>query len=254
MQGMAGERPALAPAAPLSPAGRPARPSKLSSRPAGRSAGRPSRRRGGGGGGGSAASAAAGSGEEALQASFESHTAESACLQPAAEVGGSGWLVKACWVFSPAQLARPSPAVNRCASTLQVEAHAFVAQPQPQALDTWLQLGPFDVGGAGPFPTSPIGAGSGWVVAAAVLLAGRMGRLTAQEARMDVRKLQVGGWAWAAWFTGVWWTGCGGGRAAAAVHLCCLLPPRAPTFMHACGCLTCWLPHLPCCMRVCLLA
>lgn len=48
--------------------------------------------------------------------------------------------------------------------------------------------------GAGPFgPAAPLGGadGSGWVWAAAVLLAARLGRLTAQEARLDVRKLQV---------------------------------------------------------------
>ncbi|PRW44890.1 apoptotic chromatin condensation inducer in the nucleus-like isoform X1 [Chlorella sorokiniana] len=47
--------------------------------------------------------------------------------------------------------------------------------------------------GSGPFgPTAPLGGadGSGWVWAAAVLLAARLGRLTAQEARLDVRKLQ----------------------------------------------------------------
>ena len=74
-----------------------------------------------------------------------------------------------------------------------VEQHAFVAEPAsaPSVLGSLLHTP-----GTGPFgPTAPLGGadGSGWVWAAAVLLAARLGRLTAQEARLDVRKLQASG-------------------------------------------------------------
>lgn len=74
-----------------------------------------------------------------------------------------------------------------------VEQHAFVAEPAPapSVLGSLLHTR-----GTGPFgPTAPMGGadGSGWVWAAAVLLAARLGRLTAQEARLDVRKLQASG-------------------------------------------------------------
>ena len=69
--------------------------------------------------------------------------------------------------------------------------HAFIAAgPQhPTSLGSLL-------GGAAdtPFgPAVPLGGpgGSGWVWAAAMLLAARMGRQAAQEARLDVRQLQV---------------------------------------------------------------
>ncbi|KAL4855431.1 Reticulocyte-binding protein 2 a [Chlorella vulgaris] len=72
----------------------------------------------------------------------------------------------------------------------QTQAHAFIAEQQPgAALGVWDATGPAGAAG-GPLPPAPLGPYSGWVVAAAVLLASRMGRLTAQEARMDVRKLQ----------------------------------------------------------------
>jgi hypothetical protein len=73
----------------------------------------------------------------------------------------------------------------------QIQAHAFIVAQQPgAALGVWDATGPAGAAG-GPLPPAPLGPHSGWVVAAAVLLASRMGRLTAQEARMDVRKLQV---------------------------------------------------------------
>lgn len=89
----------------------------------------------------------------------------------------------------------PFPPALSVARVLQAEEHAFVAQPPPSGLmDHEILLGgsrPTGAG-AGPFPTLPLGAGGGWIWAAAVLLAARLGRVTAQEARLDVRKLQVG--------------------------------------------------------------
>ncbi|PSC67518.1 hypothetical protein C2E20_8825 isoform B [Micractinium conductrix] len=41
-----------------------------------------------------------------------------------------------------------------------------------------------------PFPSVPLGAGGGWIWAGAVLVAARLGREGAQEARLDVTKLQ----------------------------------------------------------------
>ena len=74
--------------------------------------------------------------------------------------------------------------------------HAFISHPQAQhgMLSSLHQLGPAG-GGGGPFSVAPLGSGGGWIWAAALLLAARMGRVTAQEARLDVRQLQVGGLA-----------------------------------------------------------
>jgi hypothetical protein len=71
----------------------------------------------------------------------------------------------------------------------QAEGHAFIVHTQHEPAGPLGRLGPGSA--VGPFPTAPLGSDGGWVVASAVLLAARIGRITVQEARMDVRKLQV---------------------------------------------------------------
>ncbi|KAL4448648.1 hypothetical protein ABPG75_005867 [Micractinium tetrahymenae] len=71
----------------------------------------------------------------------------------------------------------------------EAEALAFIAEPPPlpglPGPDAaWLH------NASGAVPAAPGGAASGWIWAGAVLLAARLGRVTAQEARLDVRKLQ----------------------------------------------------------------
>jgi hypothetical protein len=65
------------------------------------------------------------------------------------------------------------------------QAVAFHVPPAPQPP----RLLPESYGGLG---AAPVGSGGGWVWAAAILIAARLGRVTAQEARLDVRQMQVG--------------------------------------------------------------
>lgn len=91
------------------------------------------------------------------------------------------------YVPAPCSVPCPSPP----SQAARVEQHAFVAEPAPAPSVLGSLLHTSD---SGPFgPTAPVGGadGSGWVLAAGVLLAARLGRLTAQEARLDVRKLQA---------------------------------------------------------------
>lgn len=143
--------------------------------------------------------------EGSLVAATESYTADSASswhVAAGAEVrSGSGVFVALCGcnaaLSSPPRSFPPLP----CSPLRQQKQHAFLAaDPQPVAL---MNSSASLLGGsrAGPFgPTEPLGGagGSGWVWAAAVLLAARMGRVAAQEARLDVRQLQVG------WIGGGW--------------------------------------------------
>lgn len=69
--------------------------------------------------------------------------------------------------------------------SLQEHTVAFQVQSTPQPLPP---LPGTTLAGAG---GAPIGSAGGWVWAAAILMAVRLGRVGAQEARMDVRQLQV---------------------------------------------------------------
>ncbi|GAB4817100.1 hypothetical protein N2152v2_004146 [Parachlorella kessleri] len=62
---------------------------------------------------------------------------------------------------------------------------AFHIQATPPPSSHLLPSTPNSLGSA-----VPLGAGGGWVWAAALLIAARLGRVTAQEARLDVRQLQ----------------------------------------------------------------
>ena len=75
-------------------------------------------------------------------------------------------------------------------------------------------------------PPPPIGEGGGWVWAVALLLAARLGRVTAQEARLDVRQLQVGA---AAEPVGA---GRGGARAASVAGMQCWGAQRSLATVH----------------------
>lgn len=147
---------------------------------------------------------------EDLHASLVSHTADAASMH-AAEVCISrmhGFMLMPDWCKRMAGLDSRVAAYHSASSqpwawpglaALQVEAHAFISHQQPQGgmMPLSHQFGPVGGGGGGPFPVAPLGSGGGWIWAAAVLLAARIGRVTAQEARMDVRQLQVGALGWA---------------------------------------------------------
>ena len=75
----------------------------------------------------------------------------------------------------------------------QVDSHALVADMTASSAAA-LHHGYVTPGM--PFPSVPLGAGGGWIWAGAVLVAARLGREGAQEARLDVTKLQVGGGGW----------------------------------------------------------
>lgn len=197
MHGLSAERrPGAAPQGAGAPPGQPRLQPRSTSRPMAGAACRPRRRRhaaavAGGSGGDAAdgdAATAAATAAEAFSASAEAHTAEAASAQPAAQVRG---VLYSCAPPPACRSVRSAlaPAHMLLQATQQQQAAAVA--PQPASLSSMLAGPP----AAGPFgPTTPLGgpAGSGWVWAAAVLLAARLGRVTAQEARLDVRSLQVG--------------------------------------------------------------